>query len=123
MSKEMEMRIRLGMEECLSGADNRPSLENRVLERIQGQRRGPAKLSVAMVMVLALMLLTAAALAVGAIAGWFRVEQQQVGAMQSCVSDGDTLYLLTDCGLYTWQPQDTERAHAEAFARQAPRQR
>ena len=63
-----------------------------------------------MVMVLALTLLTAAALAVGAIAGWFRVEQQQVGAMQSCVSDGDTLYLLTDRGLYTWQPEDTEPA-------------
>lgn len=108
MSKEM--RIRLSMDECLSGVENRPSLENRVLERIQGQRRAPAKLSVAMVMVLALTLLTAAALAVGAIAGWFRVEQQQVGAMQSCVSDGDTLYLLTDRGLYTWQPEDTEPA-------------
>lgn len=108
MSKEM--RIRLSMDECMSGVENRPSLENRVLERIQGQRRAPAKLSVAMVMVLALTLLTAAALAVGAIAGWFRVEQQQVGAMQSCVSDGDTLYLLTDRGLYTWQPEDTEPA-------------
>ena len=106
MSKEM--RIRLSVDECLSGVENRPSLESRVLERIQGQRRAPAKLSVAMVMVLALTLLTAAALAVGAIAGWFRVEQQQVGAMQSCVSDGDTLYLFTDRGLYTWQPEDTE---------------
>lgn len=110
MAKEMEMRIRLGMEECLSGVENRPSLENRVLERIQGQRRAPAKLSVAMVMVLALMLLTAAALAIGAFSGWFRVEQGQVGAMNSCVSDGDTLYLLTYGGLYTWQPEDTEPA-------------
>ena len=110
MTKEMKRRIRLGMEECLSGVENRPSLESRVLERIQGQRRAPAKLTVAMVMVLALTLLTAAALAVGAISGWFRVEQQQVGAMQSCVSDGDTLYLLTDRGLYTWQTDDSEPA-------------
>lgn len=110
MRSDMEMKLRHSMEECLSGVDNRPSLENRVLERIQGQQRAPAKRSVAMVMVLALMLLTAAALAIGAIAGWFRVEQQQVGAMQSCVSDGDTLYLLTSDGLYTWQPEDTEPA-------------
>lgn len=110
MTKEMERKIRRGMEECLSGVENRPSLESRVLERIQGQRRAPVKLSVAMVMVLVLTLLAAAALAVGAISGWFRVEQQQVGAMRSCVSDGDTLYLLTDRGLYTWQTDDSEPA-------------
>lgn len=105
MTKEMEAKLRRGMEECLSGVENRPSLESRVLERIQGQRRGPVRLSVAMVMVLVLCLFTVAALAVGAVAGWFRVEQRQVGAMQSCVSDGDTLYLLTSGGLYTWQPE------------------
>lgn len=110
MTKEMETKLRLCMEECLSGVDNRPTLENRVLERIQGKRRAPVRLSAAMAMVLVLCLLTAAALAMGAVAGWFRVEQGQAGAMRSCVSDGDTLYLLTSGGLYTWQPEAEEPA-------------
>lgn len=110
MMNELENRIRSGIDDCLSGVDRLPSLESRVLERIQGQRRAPARLSAAMALALIVTLLAATALAVGALSGWFRVEQQQVGAMQSCVSDGDTLYLLTDRGLYTWQPEDTEPA-------------
>ncbi len=108
MYREMEKRIRQGLEDCLAGVEERPSLEGRVLERIQGQRHAPVKLSVAMVMALVLVLATVAAVAAGVIAGWFRVEQQQVGAMRSCVSDGDTLYLLTSGGLHTWQPEQTE---------------
>ena len=110
MRNDMEKRIRTGIDDCLSGVEQLPSLESRVLERIHGQRRAPVKLSAAMALTLLLTLLAAAALAVGALSGWFRVEQQQLGAMQSCVSDGDTLYLLTDRGLYTWQPEDAEPA-------------
>ncbi len=110
MRNDMELKIRLAMEECLSGMENRPSLENCVLERIQGRRRAPFKLSAAMALALLLTLLAAAALAVGAIAGWFRVEQSSVGAIQSCVSDGDTLYLLSTGGLYTWQTGQEEPA-------------
>lgn len=110
MRNDLENRIRSGIDDCLSGVDRRPSLEGRVLERIRGQRRAPARLTVAMALALIVTLLAATALAVGALSGWFLVEQQQVGAMQSCVSDGDTLYLLTGRGLYTWQPEDAEPA-------------
>lgn len=110
MRNDLENRIRSGIDDCLSGVAQRPSLEGRVLERIRGQRRAPARLTMAMALALIVTLLAATALAVGALSGWFRVEQQQVGAMQSCVSDGDTLYLLTGRGLYTWQPEDAEPA-------------
>lgn len=103
MNKAMEEKLRLSMEECLSGMDALPSLEARVLERIGGRRRAPVRLTVAMAAALILTLMMAAALAAGAIAGWFRVEQKQTGAIISCVSDGDTLYLLSAKGLYTWE--------------------
>lgn len=104
MRNNMEQLIRTGIDDCLSGVEQRPSLENRVLEKIRGQRRAPVKLSFAMAFALLMVLVTAAALAVGALSGWFRVDQQQTGAMRSCVSDGDTLYLLTTEGLHSWQP-------------------
>lgn len=119
MRNDMERMIRNGIDDCLSGVEARPSLESRVLERLHGQRRAPVKLSAAMVFALLVVLLTATALAVGGLSGWFRVDQQQVGAMHSCVSDGDTLYLLTTEGLHSWQPgQETpvKLISAEEFA-------
>ena len=102
MRNDLERMIRTGIDDCLSGVEG--GLEGRVLARIRRERRGPARLTVAMAAVMILVLLTAAGLAVGTLTGWFRVEQQQVGAMRSCVSDGETLYLLTSEGLHTWQP-------------------
>ena len=86
--------------------DAMPSLESRVLARANGKRRGPIRLSAAAAFTLMLTLLVAAALAVGGLLGLFRIEQEDVGAIRGCVSDGKTLYLMSSAGLHSWQSGD-----------------
>lgn len=110
MNDAMNNPILAAINDCLSGTANHPSLESRVLARVNGKRRGPVRLSAAMALALALTLLAAAALAVGALTGLFKLEQADWGAMRDCVSTGDTLYLLSSGGMYTWTPDESEPA-------------
>lgn len=101
-------RIRRAVDECLSGMDDRPSLQTRVLARARGERRGPRRLSLALAVALLVTLLAAAALAAGVLTGWLRVRQEDVGALHGCVSLDGTLYLSTSGGLRTWKPGQEE---------------
>ena len=108
MCETMNHPIRIAIDDCLSGTESRPSLEARVLARVQGERPRPARLSTAMAMVFLLTLVSVAALAVGVLAGFFRMEQTEIGALQSCVSTGDVIYLMTTEGLQAWTPGEAE---------------
>ncbi|MEG0513215.1 MAG: hypothetical protein RR653_10940 [Clostridia bacterium] len=108
MNDGMNNPIRTAINDCLSGAENHPSLESRVLARVDGKRRGPVRLSAAMALGLMLTMLAAAALAIGAFTGLFRLEQTDLGAFRDCVSTGDTLYLMSSSGMYTWTPDESE---------------
>lgn len=103
-------RIRRAVDECLSGMDDRPSLQTRVLARARGERRGPRRLSLALAVALLVTLLAAAALAAGVLTGWLCVRQEDVGALHGCVSLDGTLYLSTSGGLRTWKPGQEEPA-------------
>lgn len=92
------------LEECLSGIDNHCSMEARVLERINKQRRSPRKLTVMMTSVLLALLLTITALAAGALMGLFRVKQTDVSAIRGCAVADEKLFFLSVGGLFTWQP-------------------
>lgn len=108
MTEHTIKRIRTAAEACLSGLDARPSLESRVRERIQGTRRAPVRLSAAVAVALLAVVLAAAALAAGMLAGWFRIGQEQVGALRGCAAVGDTLYLMTSDGLHAWTAEDAQ---------------
>lgn len=116
--------IRTAINESLLGMDALPSLESRVLARANGKRRGPIRLSAAAALTLMLTLLTVVALAAGGLLGLFRIEQEDVGALRGCVSDGNTLYLMSSSGLHSWQPGDetpslllsSDQMHREGFS-------
>ena len=108
MSKTINHPIRAAVDDCLSGTETRPSLEKRVLARTHGERQGPMRLSATMAVVLILILVSAVSLAAGVLTGLFRLEQKEIGALQSCVSTGDVLYLITSEGLHSWEPGETE---------------
>ena len=108
MNETNRERIRRAVDECLSGMDDRPSLQTRVLARARGERRGPRRLSLALAVALLVTLLAAAALAAGVLTGWLRLRQEDVGALHGCVSLDGTLYLSTSGGLRTWKPGQEE---------------
>ena len=91
----------------LSGMTGDPRLVQRVLYA-EGSIQVKKKISIGLVLGIVLVLATATALAVGAVAGIFRLEKTDFGFMRGCVSTGDTLYLMTSGGLYTWNPEDNE---------------
>ncbi len=96
--------IRLALDECLTGLAERPSLRNKVLEQARGEIKVKKKLSVGFVLVIVLVLATVTALAVGALTGFFRLKQSDVGSMRGCVSTGDALYLMSSSGFCRWTP-------------------
>ena len=102
MREPMEDRICTALDECLSGVEHMPTLENRVLQRVKGERRGPVRLTAAMAVALLLALLCATAVAVGTLAGWFRLEQKEIGALDDCVGMDDDLYLISRNSLCRW---------------------
>lgn len=104
MREPMEERICTALDECLSGVEDLPTLENRVLQRAKGERRGPVRLTAAMAMALLLALLCATAVAVGTLAGWFRLEQAEIGSLHECVGMDDDLYLISRSSLCRWAP-------------------
>lgn len=104
MREPMEERICTALDECLSGVEHLPTLESRVLQRAKGERRGPVRLTAAMAMALLLALLCATAVAVGTLAGWFRLEQAEIGALDDCVGMDDDLYLISRNSLCRWVP-------------------
>ena len=108
MNETNRERIRRAVDECLSGMDDRPSLQTRVLARARGERRVPRRLSLALAVALLVTLLAAATLAAGVLTGWLRLRQEDVGALHGCVSLDGTLYLSTSGGLRTWKPGQEE---------------
>lgn len=98
--------IQIAINDCLSGLQNQPSVRQRVLDRANGKRHPPQKLTLATAMVLLLTFLVASALAIGVFMGFFKIEQDKAGAFRSCVSTGDQLYLMTSEGFHVWQPGD-----------------
>ena len=104
MREPMEERICTALDECLSGVEHLPTLESRVLQRVKGERRGPVRLTAAMAVALLLALLCATAVAVGTLAGWFRLEQKEIGALDECVGMDDDLYLISRNSLCRWAP-------------------
>lgn len=104
MREPMEERICTALDECLSGVEHLPTLESRVLQRVKGERRGPVRLTAAMAMALLLALLCATAVAVGTLAGWFRLEQKEIGSLDDCVGMNDDLYLISRNSLCRWAP-------------------
>lgn len=114
-------RIRSAIDECLSGVEKMPSLRYQVLQKTRGDVKVKKKISIGFVLVIVLILATATALAVGAVKGIFKLEKIDFGSMRGCVSTGDTLYLMTSGGLYTWVPDDDEptlRLSADALCEQ-----
>lgn len=100
--------IQGAINDCLLSLQNCPSIKNRVLERVEGKRRSPKKITFAMVIILLFTLLFATALAVGVFTGLFRIEQDKAGAFSDCISMGDKLYVMTSEGLHVWRPTDSD---------------
>lgn len=96
--------IQDAINDCLLSLHTRPSIKKRVLERIDGKRSSPRKISFAMVIVLLFTFLAATALAIGVFTGLFRIEQDKAGTFRNCVSSGDKLYVMTREGFHVWQP-------------------
>lgn len=101
-------QIQSALNTTLSGLRDDPWLAQRVIAEAKGTRKVKKKISMGLVLALVLMLAAATALAVGTLAGLFHLKQSDVGAMRSCVSTGDALYLMSSGGLCRWTPGNDE---------------
>ena len=89
MRKDLERMIRTGIDDCLSGVEG--GLEGRVLARIRRERRGPARLTVAM-----------AAVMIALVCKHLRIREKRLCPVQG---DGDlTLYVLVVAFLSQYLP-------------------
>ncbi len=98
----MERHIHHAIDDYFADMDHRPSLSYKVLAQVRGEMNVKKKLSVGFVFLLILILLTVTALAVGVFGKVFQLRQDDVGSIRSCVSSGETLYLMTSQGLQEW---------------------
>ena len=102
----MKQKTQQIFESSLSGIKGDPWLAQRLLREVNGGKTAKKKLTVGLVFVLLLILSTVTALAVGAFSALFRLKQEDMGSMRSCVSTGDALYLMSSSGMSRWTPGD-----------------
>lgn len=100
--------IQKALDTTLSGLQDDSWLARRLIAEAKGTKKVKKKISVGLIIVLALVLSTVTVLAVGALTGLFRLEQKDVGAMRSCVSTGDELYFMSSSGIIRWTPDAEE---------------
>lgn len=103
-----DFKIQQAIDRNLSAMHVLPRHVNQIMESISEGKKVKKKLSVVLVMTLIFILLAATALAVTVLAGRQRVLNAQGDPQPlSCAVQDETLYIMTNRGLMTWQEENT----------------
>lgn len=104
MSEHRNNALRAAIDDCLSGVTERPSLQGKVLNRLESKAKTQKKVSFAVVLAAVLLLAAVTALAAAALSGWLFAGQREIGTPNSSAVLNGRLYYLSYQGLCAWSP-------------------
>ena len=88
----------------LSGLQDDPWLAQHIINSAAEKNKTKKKISLAFILAVILIMLTATVLAVSIIGKRTQIKRSDIGSIRECASINDTLYMTTSNGLYEWTP-------------------
>lgn len=102
MSDAFRKQIRAAVDEGLSGALSQPTLQQKVIEKIDNKINGSRKISLVAAFAMLLIIVSTAALAVTAFCNHLFVSQREIGTPNGGTIFGNKLYYVSYEGICEW---------------------